>query len=756
MLDHIKTVFTAHAAKLAFCIGTQSYSYGEWLRFVNGIRQLLRKERPESTIIGLAAYDDIETYAAILALWAEGYAFVPLSPQSPAERNQNVMRQVNSNFVLSSRSSNLELMGEQSISWLQTKGEQAEGAPPDFSAIADEQILCMLFTSGSTGIPKGVPMTKRNINTTLAAFFEEGYQLSAEDRFLQMFELTFDMSMISYLPAWCIGASVHTVSSEGVKYLNAFKVMQTQALTFVTTVPSTLQLLRPYFSQIHLPSVRYSLQGGEPFYSDLAEAWMNCVPNATVVNLSGPCETTMACMSYPLDRNFANNKTYKNILAFGRPWKRTTVLLLNEKDEICTVGEEGELCFAGEHVMEGYWQLPEKNATVFFERAIDGKRMRFYRSGDMAFQDESGLYYSTGRKDIQYKIQGYKVELGDIEQHAQHFLQNGNAIAHVSRNVKGLLDIHLFVDKVEVDKTALAKYLREQLPNYMQPTTIRVLQKLPLTISGKLDRQRIAGIFEGDDFEYVTKTELTERVTHHLFAAYRAAATILEQPVWQKGNVEAVDVSPSSWPVTAFGNPEAGDLDVLAKAMLDKTIPARLIIPRPLRPETLYPQMTALGFKLLTSWPGMAMDLSNNVFTNDYPETTLISTEAQLEQWMAIVNTVLFTEKKLARESIHRLWSSGEFLFYGLSANGQLVASILAYPKEKELSLYMLAVEEGQRRKGYARKLMQSLLADAKQNAYRAAYLQATPMGLRLYEDLGFVRVGEFDIFKLENVLAKK
>jgi D-alanine--poly(phosphoribitol) ligase subunit 1 len=749
MLDHIKTAFTAHAAKLAFCIGTQRYSYGEWLRFVNGIRQMLRKERPEAPIIGLAAYDDIETYAAILALWAEGYAFVPLSPLSPAERNEGVMKQVNSTFVLSSRPANLELMGSDTITWLLTKGVAAEGAAPDFSAIANEQILCLLFTSGSTGIPKGVPMTKANINTTLAAFFEEGYELSSEDRFLQMFELTFDMSMISYLPAWCIGASVHTVPSDGVKYLNAFKVMQEQALTFVTTVPSTLQLLRPYFSQFHLPAVRYSLQGGEPFYADLAEAWMNCVPNAAVINLSGPCETTMACMSYTLDRHFSNNKTYKNILAFGRPWKRTTVLLLNERDEICSTNEEGELCFAGDHVMAGYWQMPEKNAAVFFERKMDGKVMRFYRSGDMAFQDDSGLYYSIGRKDIQYKIQGYKVELGDIEQHAQHFLQNGNAIAHVVRNEKGLLDIHLFVDKAAVDKVALAKYLREQLPNYMQPTTIRALQKLPLTISGKLDRQRIADIFEGDDFEYVPKTELAERVTGHLFAAYRAAAKIMEKPVWKKGSVEAVDVSPSHWPVTAFGKPELGDLDLLAKAMLDKAIPSRLILPRPAHPEALYLQMNSLGFKHLTSWPGMAIDLFNNVFTNAHPAASLITTAAQLEQWMAIVNTVLFTEKKLAWESVHKLWSSGEFFFFYLSVNEQMVAAILAYPKGKELSLYMLAVEEGQRRKGYARMLVQSLRADAKQAGYRAAYLQATRMGYRLYEELGFVRVGEFDIFEL-------
>lgn len=150
---------------------------------------------------------------------------------------------------------------------------------------------------------------------------------------------------------------------------------------------------------------------------------MDCIPNAKVINISGPCETTMACMGYLLDRTFSNNKAHKNILAFGSPWKNTTVLLLNEKDEEVKPGEEGELCFAGDHVMKGYWKMPEKNAQVFFEREVAEKKLRFYRTGDMAFQDKDGTYFSTGRKDKQYKIQGYKVELGDIEQHTRGFLQ---------------------------------------------------------------------------------------------------------------------------------------------------------------------------------------------------------------------------------------------------------------------------------------------------------------------------------------------
>ncbi len=380
MLHRIKTAFEQHATKIVFCIGMQSYTYAEWLLRIGGIRQALQQQRPTARFIGLAAYNDIETYAAILALWAEGYAFVPLSPLSPATRNGEILQLADSRYIMSSKPPDSNLVDSTDLKWILTSGLEAEAVPPDFSRLNPGQLLCMLFTSGSTGVPKGVPYTAENINTTLDAFFALGYELGPEDRFLQLFELTFDMSLLSYLPAWCLGASVHTVGGAGFKYLQAAKVMKEGAVSFAAMVPSTLQLLRPYFSELELPALRYCLLGGEPLYVDLAKAWMDCVPNARVVNISGPCETTMACMGYDLGRDFSNNKSHKNILAFGSPWKNTHVLLVDPNTPTgqlgqnlvkvgqvgLPTGEVGELCFGGDHVMQGYWQMPEKNAAIFF------------------------------------------------------------------------------------------------------------------------------------------------------------------------------------------------------------------------------------------------------------------------------------------------------------------------------------------------------------------------------------------------------
>ena len=752
MLHLIKSAFEVHAAKLAFCIGTQTYSYAEWLEYVNGIREMLLQNAIDGHFIGLAAYDDIETYAAILALWAEGYAFVPLSPQSPASRNSNILEQADSSVILTSRPPDDKLVDNPAILWLETKGRQSNGPAPDFSDLPPDRILSMLFTSGSTGIPKGVPYTCRNINSTLDAFFSLGYELTPKDRFLQMFELTFDMSMLSYLPAWCIGASVHTVSSDGIKYLEAYKVMWEQEVSFAAMVPSTLQLLKPYFKQMQLPDLRYCLVGGEPFYSDLANLWVQVVTHATVVNISGPCETTMACMGYTLDRNFTNNKSHNGVLAFGTPWKNTTVLLMDAQGEAVRDGEEGELCFGGDHVMTGYWKMPEKNALLFFEKKIDGKPFRFYRSGDMAFRDASGTYYSCGRKDIQYKIQGFKVELGDIEQHTRQFMTIGNAAAYVDKNENGLSDIHLFIDQPNTSVRDLTDYLKQHLPAYMQPRSIRLLKSLPQTISGKLDRPALESIFNGNDFDWVPDEVMAQRIADNLFDTYRVAGKCIERPVWKEGTLEAVNAYPAIWPRTFFGTPSIEQTAAIVPHIKDGTLPPRIVMLQPKEPAVLAEKLVTAGFRIMMQWPGMALDLTDKSFEKDERLIRLVDKKETLQEWLDIVNSVLFKSEALDIDVLAAMWTSGQFLFYILQDGNEVATTALGYIHNGGLGIYMVATRSAHRRKGFAKKLTLHMLQDAKDRGCRAAYLEASDMGLPMYQQIGFKQFCQFDIYWLLGV----
>jgi acyl-coenzyme A synthetase/AMP-(fatty) acid ligase len=409
---------------------------------------------------------------------------VPLNPRNPVERNKNVIQLAELNNVFST-------VNYSEFNTIDTKKIIVSENKLVVPELESEKILCILFTSGSTGIPKGVPYTIKNIDSTLDAFFKLGYDLNESDRFLQMFEFSFDMSLLSYLPALCIGACVYSVPENEIKYLSAYKVMDKYEITFAAMVPSTLAFLRPYFEDIRLEKMKYSLLGGEPFYAEIAKEWSECIPNALVVNISGPTETTMACMGYNLNRDFSLNKSLNDILAFGKPWPNTLALVADDDNNELPVGFEGELCFAGDNVMSGYWKLPDVNKNVFFRKNINGKDLIFYKTGDMAIRDEDGDFYSCGRKDFQFKIQGYKVEIGEIEKFTRDFTKITNAVAVVYRNFSGVLEIHLFLERFNGNKNEVIEFLKKKVPPYMVPSGVTILPLFPTNMNGKIDRRRL-------------------------------------------------------------------------------------------------------------------------------------------------------------------------------------------------------------------------------------------------------------------------
>ncbi len=473
----------------AFFIQNKFYTYGEFARKIAGISDaLLKFNCPQQTVFGVVTTDSLETYASIIALWINGHIFVPLSPVNSSERNQSNINQTEIKNVLVNSLKEVKNVQLKGIAYIETKNLSSSNHIENNNTNLTN-ILYILFTSGSTGIPKGVPISIKNLETFIISFLQLGFQLNHEDKFLQIYDLSFDASVHCYTLPLFVGGCVYTVPPQEVKYLYAYKLMKEQELTFVKVPPSTINYLQPYFTSIKLEKLNYMLFGGEALSEVLANQWQQCVPNAQLYNVYGPTEATINCFYYKFFTKSV--KQFNSIVSIGKPFGDSLAVVVDENLNILPAHQKGELCVAGNQITEGYWKNNEKNKEAFVSLSISGKATIFYRTGDLVYFDDQNDYFYCGRMDNQEQIQGYRVEMGEIEHHARMFTNLNQVIAIAKPNNKGILQIYLILENYNKDMASLKVYLNEKLPAYMQPYKIIDITSFPLQISGKVDRAKL-------------------------------------------------------------------------------------------------------------------------------------------------------------------------------------------------------------------------------------------------------------------------
>ncbi len=498
MLEQIKKSFEIFSGRNAFCINGEYYTYSQFSKIVSKIRHELENNCKNEKLIGIISNEspDIESYASIYACWFGGYGFVPINLNDPLDRNLSILKQTEIKTILSrkqdERVNQFSLAAGSRI--IITHDLNDSEINLNTPIITGEEIAYILYTSGSTGVPKGVPITWNNLNSFIDAFFKLGYDIDENDKFLQMFDLTFDFSVICYTVPLCKGASVYTIEAEGVKYANVYMALESKEITFACLVPVILSYLRPYFEDINLEKLKYSLFCGETLYADLAKEWGKCIPNGKIINAYGPTEATVFCLIYDFNGNDSSEKKYNGGVSIGKPMLNMEAIVIDENLKPVSKGTIGELCLAGRQLTTEYLKNPGKNKEVFFNYRINGIEKRFYRTGDLAFIDNDDFFMFAGRLDTQIKVQGFRIELGEIEHFTREFTNITNVAAVSYKNRIGIILIHLFVENYSGKVYDIEKYLRIKVPYYMVPSEITVLPTFPLNTNGKVDRKRLTEI----------------------------------------------------------------------------------------------------------------------------------------------------------------------------------------------------------------------------------------------------------------------
>ena len=487
MIKDIIRAYRNYPDRVAFVIDDTSYTYQEVFARVQGIMPFVQ-DCPED-IIGIIAEDCIETYASILAVLLSEKTYVILHPNYPDSRNRTIVESTGMKRVLYGHESGTRqgLPNEiKCISTLELRDENIDHLTRERTQDTNKNAY-IIFTSGSTGVPKGVPISRKNLNAFYAAYHQLGWQLGPTDRMLQMFELTFDVSVVSFLYPLTLGACVYAVPQKGMKYLNVLDIMERHRLTFAAVAPSVLRLSRPYFGEISFPDLRYLIVTAEATDVNLLDEFRPCIPNATVINLYGPTEATIYCTSYVIPAEGA--KHHNGMAAIGKPFPGMDYMIASPSGKQLPAGETGELWIAGPQLMCGYWRTPEKAAGCFVTTPF-GKL--YYRTGDLCQVDADGDIIYCGRKDTQVKIQGFRIELGEIEYHVKAFYKHGcNAVVLPVYATDGSCELHLAVEKEAEDTESLERYMQSHLPPYMLPRRIHFIPCFPQNNSNKIDRNQL-------------------------------------------------------------------------------------------------------------------------------------------------------------------------------------------------------------------------------------------------------------------------
>lgn len=419
---------------------------------------------------------------AILGILKVDSAYVPLNPKAPEARIAQMIADAQPSVVICEKATrNLVKSGK--IFDLDEKAEMLLDMPASqmHCKNTSADLAYILYTSGSTGLPKGVMITHGNIiNATDWAVEEFG--ISDKDRMSQHPPLHFDLSTFDLYCAFKAGATLYLVPEE----LSLFpgqllKFIEENKLTIWNSVPSVFVYLwnSGLVKVDRLSIVRKFFFNGEGFPTRFLSEWMKTFPKKEFVNMYGPTETTVQCTFYriptpPID--------LAKLVPIGKACRNAEVFLV-----------DGELCVAGAGVGLGYWSNPEKTAVSFVADPRPGKAGIVYKTGDLAHLLPDGNYEFIGRRDFQVKVMGNRIELGDVEAAllALPYIEDAAAVA-IDLAQTGGHELVGFVKLKEAEEESVIKAdLAKIIPSYMIPSKIKIVSLLPRTSTGKVDRNKL-------------------------------------------------------------------------------------------------------------------------------------------------------------------------------------------------------------------------------------------------------------------------
>jgi amino acid adenylation domain-containing protein len=482
--------------RVAIRDGDRSITYQEAHEFcLSWAGSLLRACTDAPKAIGVLADKGADAYLGILTALFCGVPVVPLQPDFPVDRIRQTLKAANVSALITDdrgyrllsdvldpgEAKVLPVLraGTGAISGIQADARFALGEP---RAASSSDPAYILFTSGSTGRPKGVAVTHGNLDHYFRTL-DARYEFTPDDVFSQVFDPTFDCSIFDLFGAWGCGGKLVTVPARAYSAMPQF--LSAEGITIWYSTPAAISVLarRGALGDNTLPTLRLSTFAGDALLVGDALAWQRAAPACRIENLWGPAETTITCSAYRWSSQASPAECLNGIVPLGRVHSGHEWFLLD--DEGREHPTEGEICMRGPQVTLGYLD-PEDDR----ERFIEHNGRHWFRTGDRVRLAPNGDLLFLGRIDNQVQIQGWRIELSEIDHHVLQFAGVKDAVT-VTRKIDGRPEMVVFYTGTPSRAADFARHLLRTLPQAMVPRHYQHLDEMLLTTNKKFDRRAL-------------------------------------------------------------------------------------------------------------------------------------------------------------------------------------------------------------------------------------------------------------------------
>ena len=496
VLEYLEHTVTRVPDKVAFANEEMGLTFREVYRQARSVGSFLHGEGFYKQPVVVFMKKHPTTLVSFFGTIYAGCYYVPLDDEMPRHRVELILKTLNPAAMICDETTK-DLVKEFAYTGKTYIYSEICETPVEEAALAeirnrqiDTDPIYIVFTSGSTGVPKGVTACHRSVLDYVENLCEV-LRFNEDSIFGNQTPLYFDAYLKEVMPTLKYGATTILIPKQLFMFpIKLVEFLNEKKINTVCWVVSALTMISAFktFDKVKPECLHTVAFASEVFPIKQFNLWRAALPNARFINLYGPTETTGICCYYEVDREFGLDE----VLPVGRPFRNTEILLLDENDHLAAPGEQGEICVRGTRLTLGYYRNPEVTAKAFVQNPLNDLYPELiYRTGDIGKCNDRGELVFLSRKDFQIKHMGHRIELGEIEVIANMHDDVKTACCIFDGEKKKIV-LYYVGDITPKDMTV---YIKEKLPRYMVPHVIRQLDTMPLTPNGKIDRNLLKQMY---------------------------------------------------------------------------------------------------------------------------------------------------------------------------------------------------------------------------------------------------------------------